>query len=294
MVSLHVDILVHHDLLLLRRATGEGHAPLLVCPRREVGTLVIEERLIVLAELVPRRDHPGNHIIQPLNGHRPVQHSPRELRPPQALAILPHEPVARHGHVEASEGARDAGALGEPVRHDEALEAHLVLQHAAEQLGVSAGGRVVDHVVRAHDASDARAHGVGEGPAVDLVQRAVIHVAGERAGEPGLARLAEVLLLVGDEVLDGGHDVLALDAADGLGARDALEVRVRAEALPVAAAGGHAAERADAGAQQDVDALEAGLEAVGGAAEAHERAVEGCAHGDAGREGCCVVGEAEA
>lgn len=79
--------------------------------------------------------------------------------------------------------------LGRPIAHDEALEAHLVLEDTVEELGVLATIRVVDLIVRAHDGTDASADGISKGPGVELVHSLVVQVGGERLGDVVLAGL---------------------------------------------------------------------------------------------------------
>jgi hypothetical protein len=86
------------------------------------------------------------------------------------------------------------------------------------------------------------------------------------------------------------NDPSGLDALDGVVDRLAGEVRVRAETLPIAAALGRAAERADHGAEHDVDALVVVLLAHGVAAVVPDLAVPRRGHRPAGGERGVVVG----
>lgn len=63
-------------------------------------------------------------------------------------------------------------------------------------------------------------------------------------------------------MLRSGNYALALYALDRCSRGGALKIRVRAEAFPVAPTGWHAAEGAHSRAEDNMDALEAGLETV--------------------------------
>jgi hypothetical protein len=65
--------------------------------------------------------------------------------------------------------------------------------------------------------------------------------------------------------LCAGNDTLALDADDAFRRQRTRQVRIRREALPIAATQRYAPGRPDDGAQQDVDALFLELVGHGGA-----------------------------
>ena len=94
-----------------------------------------------------------------------------------------------------------------PITHDKSLEAELGFKNTVHKLGVLAAVGVIDEVVRAHEGADSCADSVSEGPGVELVQGAVVHVGGEGLGDVVavgagcFGGLAEVLLFVGDPVL---------------------------------------------------------------------------------------------
>lgn len=121
----------------------------------------------------------------------------------------------------------------------EPLEPKLVLKQLIQDIRVLAAVRIIDLIVRAHDAPDTGAHGVCERPQIQFMHCFIIEVAADAA--------AEVLLLVEHVVLDAGHHTRALRANDGFGHRHAAEIRVRPEGFEVAAAGWVAAQRADDG-----------------------------------------------
>lgn len=84
--------------------------------------------------------------------------------------------LTRHGHVHSRKDRGNATVLGEPVRHDEALETQLVLQDSVLQPRVLAGVGVVNAVICAHDGTNTSLDRVLERPKVDLVQCSVIDV----------------------------------------------------------------------------------------------------------------------
>ena len=142
---------------------------------------------------------------------------------------------------------------------------------------------MVGALVAAHHRAGALAQGVHEREGVELVQGAVVDVGADGFAQRGPA--AAELLLVEQPVLGGGDDAGVLDAAGDGAHAGAGEVRVVAEALPVAAAAGDTAERTCNRAQGDVDALAVVLGAKGAAVLQHEVPVESGGQVDAGREG---------
>lgn len=120
--------------------------------------------------------------------------------------------------------------------HDETLEAKLALEDVVLEIRVLAGLRVVDLVVRAHDGTRAGADGVSKGPQVQLVQSLVVQVGADgidKAKVSEIAGLAEMLLLVHNEVLGAGNDTSILDTANGFSNCYTRENRIGAKALPV-------------------------------------------------------------
>jgi hypothetical protein len=110
------------------------------------------------------------------------------------------------------------------VRHDEAVEPPGVAQRVRQLLGVLAGVRAVDAIVRAHDrAGPAVLHSHPKRGMVDLLHRAL------RRHHVDVT--PQDLLVVRDEVLRGRDDVPALHSAD-LGDRlPPSQIRVLAERL---------------------------------------------------------------
>jgi hypothetical protein len=121
--------------------------------------------------------------------------------------------------------------------NDESLETKLALQDVVLEVRVLASLRVVCLVVRAHDCASAGADGVGKGPEVQLVQSLVIDVGADgidKALVLEVAGLAEVLLLVEDEVLAASNDTGVLDTTHCLSGGMTSQVRIGGKALPVA------------------------------------------------------------
>ncbi|KAJ6443523.1 cell wall protein [Purpureocillium lavendulum] len=186
--------------------------------------------------------------------------------------------AGRAGHLEVEAGDDGGrGAVGaEPVAHDEAVPAPLLAQHGVEVLGVLAAHGAVDAVVGRHEGAGAGvADGELEGQGVDLAQGAL--------GDDGLDAHALVLLVVAEEVLDGGLDAGALDTADEGGGAEAGQEGVLADGLEAAAAEGRALH-VDGRAKDDVGALRDGFGAHGPAGLFEQLLVEGGAQGGAARE----------
>ena len=157
-----------------------------------------------------------------------------------------HEGGVGHLEVEAAVGCGDAVVGGDPVGHEEAVEAPLLFEDVDVEDFVLGGVLAVDEVVAVHDGADvALLDGGFEGGKVELVEGALV--------DDGVDVVAIVLGVVGVEVLDGGADALALDAVDVGDVHVGGEVRVFAEVLEVAAVHGRAVD-VDAGAEEEVDA----------------------------------------
>ena len=127
--------------------------------------------------------------------------------------------------------------LSTPIRHDETLEAKLALENVVLEVRVLAGLRVVDLVVGAHDGTSTGTDSISKRPQIQLVQSLVIDVGADGVDEAKvleIAGLAEVLLLIENEVLGAGNDFGILDTANGFANCDAGKNRVRPEAFPVA------------------------------------------------------------
>lgn len=167
-----------------------------------------------------------------------------------------------HGHVHAALCGGNTTVSGTPIGHDVALEAQLGLEEVVEEVGVLARVGAVDTVVGAHEAGDASAGGVGEGPHVDLVKGAVIEVGGDGVLDIGcgvgirsVGRVTLRLLLVGNKVLCIGLHTGVLDTENGLLHADTSQVRIGCEAFPGTSVIGTTAERTTNGAEDDVGAL---------------------------------------
>jgi hypothetical protein len=120
-------------------------------------------------------------------------------------------------------------------------------------------------------------NGISERPKIQLMHRPVVDVAAYR--------LAIQFLLVGDEVLGDRLDARRLHPLDRFGHRDTREVRVYAEAFPVAPSIGNLAQRPGNRAKEDVDAAALGLGTHILATLAHQAEVPCRCRRDAGREG---------
>ncbi|KAI9150404.1 hypothetical protein HJFPF1_10170 [Paramyrothecium foliicola] len=157
------------------------------------------------------------------------------------------------GHLEI-QASLDRGRRAvdtEPVAHDQAVPAPLLAQHLVDVLGVLAAVGAVDAVVGSHEGARLRvAHGQLEGQGVDLAEGAL--------GDDALDAHPAVLLVVAQEVLDGGLDAGALDAADKGGGAEAGQEGVLADGLKAAAAEGRALH-VDGRAEDGVGTLSDGL-----------------------------------
>jgi len=104
-----------------------------------------------------------------------------------------------------------------------------------------------------------------------------------------LGRLAEVLLLVTDEVLCASNDTSILDTVDVLSHSNTRQDRVRGETLPVTATLGTATKRTDNGAELHVDTLAVVLRTHSVTALVEETTVEGGCNGNTPGEDAVVV-----
>ena len=135
---------------------------------------------------------------------------------------------ARHGQVQRGPGGRLGGPGRRPVRHDQAVVAPLVVQDGAQQRAFR-HRRPVDPVVGGHHRPGTRlAHDGLERRQVELAQRPLV--------DPDVHGHPLGLRVVADEVLDGGTDPLALQAAHVGDPDPRGEQRVLGEALEVPAA----------------------------------------------------------
>ena len=141
----------------------------------------------------------------------------------------------RAGHLEVEAGAQRHRRLGhgEPIRHDETVEAPLVPQDVEEELGLLGQPAPVEPVVPGHDREcPALADRDLEGQQVELAQGALVN---DRVDGGALE-----LRVVADEVLDGREDAVGLDAADIARREGPGEERVLGVALEVATGQGRA------------------------------------------------------
>ena len=195
---------------------------------------VDRDGLVEADEVVGGHDTDSRIVETPL-GNGTVEDGDGQVGSPEGLAGV-EVGVTRHSHVQASKGGRHTRVLSIPIRHDESLEAKLTLQDVVLEVRVLADLGVVDLVVRAHDGSSSSTDGVGERPQVELVQSLVIQVGADGIDEAKVLKvtgLAEVLLLVHDEVLGAGNDTSVLDTADGVGDGMASQHWIRGETFPV-------------------------------------------------------------
>ena len=119
----------------------------------------------------------------------------------------------------------DGGMDAAPVRHDPARKRPVALQHLVQQEVVLAGIDAIDPIVGAHHRPGTSVlDGDLEGQHVRFPHRLLVDVGAER-------RTAG-LLVVQSEVLDGGDDVAALDAGDGLPGHHTGQQRILAVGEP--------------------------------------------------------------
>ena len=178
----------------------------------------------------------NSRVIETPLGQGAVEDRDGKVRSPERLARV-EVGVSWHGHVQTGKGGGNTRVLSVPVGHDESLEAELTLQDVVLEVRVLADLRIVDLVVGAHDGASTGADGVGKRPEVQLVERLVVDVGADGIDKAKVlkdAGLAEVLLLVHEEVLGAGNDACILDTTDGVGNSNARQDGVRREAFPVA------------------------------------------------------------
>ncbi len=168
-----------------------------------------------------------------------------------------------------------------PVGHHEAGILPVALQHLVEQIVVLAGPVAIELVVRAHHrtglaALDRQFESQQVGFAHGLLANAHVH------------RGAPCLLVVQGKVLDGGHHVLAFDAADRFADHGAGQQRVFAGVFEVAAVA-RLAHQVGAAGQQHVEALGMRFAADHGAAAEGGFRIPGGGGDGAGRQRRGVV-----
>ena len=160
---------------------------------------------------------------------------------------------AGHFQIEAVVGRCHAVIGGIPVRHQNALEAPIALEHLEVEELVLGGVRAVDQVVGVHHRVHvALGDGGLKGRQVDFAHGALVHF--------HVHVVPVVLLVVQGIVLDGGDDALRLHALDIGNHQRGVQVGVFGEILEVAASHGRAGD-VDAGAEQEIDAAGAGIPA---------------------------------
>ncbi|GJC96754.1 hypothetical protein ColKHC_05580 [Colletotrichum higginsianum] len=195
---------------------------------------------------------------------------------------------SRHLDVHAGVDALGHRVRAAPVAHDEAVPPPFASQDLLEQPGVGVAVLSVDEVVGRHDGPrPGLLDGDLKGLQVDLAQGAL----GDGFVDGGAGRL----LLIGDEVLDGGRYAQALAPLDHLRGQLAGEEGVLAVALKVAPAERVAVD-ADRRREQAARALGLGLLGEGAADAAGDLAVKGrrdaAGRREAGRLGAAVDGGA--
>ena len=157
---------------------------------------------------------------------------------------------ARHGQVERRARGGLGGPGGRPVRHDQAVEAPLVVQDLAQQRALG-HRRPVDPVVGGHHRPDARfTHDGLERRQVELAQRPLV--------DPDVDRHPLGLRVVGDEVLDASRDAGPLKPPHVGDPDPRGEQRILGKALEVPAAV-RAPVQVHRRGEQHVDALAPGL-----------------------------------
>ena len=176
--------------------------------------------MVEQADLEHRGQDVADHLVQARRGDLARLHG--------GLERVTEELAAGHLDVEAGVGGLGGAVRRAPVGDDEAREVPHVTQRGGQQRAVLARVGAVEPVIGAHHRADVGVLDGGlEGGEVDLLLGAFVDLHVDAA--------AQRLLVVGGEVLDGGDDVLALEAADLRDRELAGQERVLAEGLKRAA-----------------------------------------------------------
>jgi hypothetical protein len=284
-----------HDQDRLHALAVDGQQAPLVLEKDHALAGPLEGRTVRLA--VEARDREvGLRALEPAEAQR-CAHDPLHLvvdRGHRDLArfeggeqdLTVHVVAGRHLDVEPTVRGRHAVVHRQPVGHQDALEAPLLLEHAEVERTVLRHVLAVHLVVRVHHRPDVRLLDRRlERREIDLAHRALV--------DDGVGVVAVVLRVVAHEVLDGRGHALALDAVD-VGHRGARrEERVLAEVLEVPRDDGGTID-VDARREQEVHALGARLAPELHADALHELGIPGGGQRDAAaeRRGGAVVAHA--
>mmetsp|Transcript_40984 Transcript_40984/g.121537 ORF Transcript_40984/g.121537 Transcript_40984/m.121537 type:complete len:484 (+) Transcript_40984:816-2267(+) len=163
-------------------------------------------RVLVEAHVVDRGQDPAGRLLHGVGVHRGER---------RALEVL----GGRLLHVQTFLD-RLGAVRGVPIGHDEAGEAHSLLQVAVQKIVVLAGVRAVDPVIGAH-------HSAGPG-SERCLERRVVELPRDPVTHHGVHGTSHRLLLVEGEVLHDRHDALALHRTN-VGVR---ELRTEVGVLP--------------------------------------------------------------
>ena len=214
-------------------------------------------RAVPAPPVVQRADPPGQPE-QP--DDLVVEHSSGWTAPSAtawASRLAPGPVRAGHGQVERGQRGRRGAAGGVPVRGDHAVEAPLALEHVLEQR--SRARSCGAPLTMLYAAMTSMRRGLADAG----LERHQVQLAEHLLGDPGVIAPALGLRVVADVVLDRGRDAGALQPAHVR--------RWRSAAVSTGSSEKHSKPRPPSGvrirlmvgAQQDVDALAAGLGAEG-------------------------------
>ena len=212
-----------------------------------------------------------------IGGVLAVQRRQRRAEEDLAVEFLARFPVQSRQRV-------GGGMIGAPVRHHKAGIMPVLLQHLVEQEVAAAGKGPVEVVVGAHHrAGIAALDGDLEGQQVAFARRGFgdVHADGALLGLLGVQRI----------MLDGGHHMLVLDAADGFARQRAGQQRVFAQIFEIAAIA-RLARQVDAAGQQHIQAAGARILGDGRAAVIGDLRVPAGRQRQAGGQGGGVLARA--
>lgn len=119
---------------------------------------------------------------------------------------------------------------GTPVRHHISLESQLSFQYTVQYLAVFASVGLVQAVVAAHHRGDSRLHSSNEGPKVQFVQCAIVHITrhclDDRVASVRCTGIPPSVLFVSDVMLATGLNSRLLHALDGESHGNSSEIRI--------------------------------------------------------------------
>ena len=179
--------------------------------------------------------------------------------------------------IEPGIGRGDRGVSRAPIGHHIALEAPIAPQHVRQQIGILAGVRAVDEIVRTHHRS--RLPGLDR----DFERQQIGH-AHRRIADHRVDGVPVRLLIVDRVMLDRGDDVIGLDAGDLVADDRAGEQRILPAIFEIAAVA-RIAQQIDAAREHDVEARIMRFAADHRAAGVRQFGVPGCRRSDTGGQG---------